>query len=85
MYKDFNSTCITLVAFFDPKHFLAENRARKSIYFLTPNTQYDVMGHSYDHSSLAFNMAHLTMHPVPISSLSQPYTNSVTYYAQLIL
>merc|ERR1712086_103775 len=40
MYKEFNSTCITLVAFFDPKHFLVENRARKSIYFLTPNTQY---------------------------------------------
>ena len=39
MYKEFNSTCITLVAFFDPKHFLVENRARKSIYFLTPNTQ----------------------------------------------
>ena len=39
MHKEFNSTCITLVAFFDPKHFLVENRARKSIYFLTPNTQ----------------------------------------------
>ena len=36
---EFNSTCITLVAFFDPKHFLVENRAQKSIYFLTPNTQ----------------------------------------------
>ena len=40
MYKEFNSTCITLVAFFDPKHFLVENRAPESIYLLTPNTQY---------------------------------------------
>ena len=40
MYKEFNSTCITLVAFFDPKHFLVENRAPASIYFLTPNRQY---------------------------------------------
>ena len=40
MYKEFNSTYITLVAFFDQKHFLVENRAQKSIYFLTPNRQY---------------------------------------------
>ena len=40
MYKEFNSTCITLVVFFDPKHFLVENRAPASIYFLTPNRQY---------------------------------------------
>ena len=40
MHKEFNSTCITLVAFFDPKHFLVENGAPESIYFLTPNRQY---------------------------------------------
>ena len=40
MYKEFNSTCIILVAFFDPKHFLVENGTPESIYFLTPNTQY---------------------------------------------
>ena len=39
-HKEFNSTWITLVAFFDPKHFLVENGAPESIYFLTPNTQY---------------------------------------------
>ena len=39
MHKKINSTCITLVAFFDPKYFLVENRAPESIYFLTPNTQ----------------------------------------------
>ena len=44
MHKEFNSTCITLVAFFDPKHFLVENRAPESIYFLTPNTQYGDLG-----------------------------------------
>ena len=31
MYKEFNSTCITLVAFSDPKHVLVENRAPESI------------------------------------------------------
>ena len=41
MYKEFNSTCITLVAFFYPMLFLVENRAWKSIYFLTPNRQYN--------------------------------------------
>ena len=31
-----------LVAFFDQKHFLVENRAPESIYFLTPNRQYKI-------------------------------------------
>ena len=30
-------------SFFDPKHFLAENGAPESIYFLTPNTQYSLL------------------------------------------
>ena len=39
-HEELNCLCGTLVAFFDLKHFLVEKSVRKSIYFLTWNTQY---------------------------------------------
>ena len=40
VHKELNSLWLTLVAFFDPKHFLVEKSVQGWIYFLTPNTQY---------------------------------------------